>query len=373
MRALDLFAGIGLFSIGMHRAGIETVAACELAEWKRLILAEMVPCPQWADIRDLSGQEVIEHVGSIELVFGSPPCTEFSSANAAGRGLDGDDLFFEALRVVNEIRPRWFVFENSPNVRTRGADRILGEVDRSGYACWPVVVGADNAGAPHRRKRVFLYGMRRDLVADANGERGRSSPRGDHLGSKPGPKTKAQERRSVANPDTPGIRQQPRRGSGQNGQGAAEPCGAHVANPHGNGRQHGGGRGLGRDVSAQEAVSADSESERRSRGSAAEAGRWQGRESDGSACHTPDANGQGLAFWESLAPDHGPQLAVLERDLGPAIHDWAGGLGGYLRLANGCPARTARMLMSACGDAVVVEVAEEIGKAVMQKDRQWTR
>lgn len=60
------------------------------------------------------------------------------------------------FRLVCELRPRWVLVENVPALRTRGADRVLGDLESEGYTCWPFVVGADDVGAPHRRKRVWI-------------------------------------------------------------------------------------------------------------------------------------------------------------------------------------------------------------------------
>ena len=64
------------------------------------------------------------------------------------------------FRIVREVRPRWVLAENVPNLRNLGADRVLADLESEGYSCWPFVVGADDVGAPHRRKRVWIVGRR---------------------------------------------------------------------------------------------------------------------------------------------------------------------------------------------------------------------
>src|SRR4029077_781982 len=92
---------------------------------------------------------------------GSPPCQEISAANCKGTGITDDHLFWEWARLVFEIRPVWCGAENSPRARTEGVDGILDALAQANYAFWPCVVGADNAGANHRRKRLWL------IAADA--------------------------------------------------------------------------------------------------------------------------------------------------------------------------------------------------------------
>ena len=165
--ALDLFAGaVGGWSQGLHRAGVETVAACEIDEWRRGGFSAQFPTARiYPDVRELSAAMLIRDLGRLpDIVVGSPPCQDASAANTKGRGVDGErtGLFFEAIRLVSEIRPAWCAFENSPRLRTRGFDRIAAELEAIGYPCWPLVVGARHAGANHRRERVWI------IAADAD-------------------------------------------------------------------------------------------------------------------------------------------------------------------------------------------------------------
>ena len=163
MRVLDLFsAAAGGWSLGLHRAGFETVAACEWIDWRRTLYAENNPGVLiYDDVRTLTGERLLADLGTLpDIVVGSPPCQDISSANTKGKGVDGErsGLFFEAVRIIGEVRPRWFALENSANLRTRGADRVLGELEGLDYACWAVVVGGDNIGANHERKRSWVIG-----------------------------------------------------------------------------------------------------------------------------------------------------------------------------------------------------------------------
>ena len=92
-----------------------------------------------------------------ESSLGGFPCQDISGAGR-GVGIDGErsGLWSEMLRVVRECRPLWVVAENSPFLRTRGSDRVLGDLEASGYAARAVVVGAGSAGAPHLRARTFV-------------------------------------------------------------------------------------------------------------------------------------------------------------------------------------------------------------------------
>ena len=171
MRALDLFsAAAGGWSLGLHSAGFVTIAACEIIEWRRILYAENNPHVRlYEDVRSLTAARLVSDLGCLpDIIVGSPPCQDISSANTKGKGIEGErsGLYLEAVRLVADCRPRWFAFENSANLRTRGADRLLGELETIGYACEPCVVGADNVGANHVRKRSWLIGYDPEQLAD---------------------------------------------------------------------------------------------------------------------------------------------------------------------------------------------------------------
>lgn len=174
---LDLFsAAAGGWSLGMHRAGFRTVAACEAVDWRRALYAENNPgVPIYDDVRTLTAARLISDLGYLpDVVVGSPPCQDISSANTKGKGVDGDksSLFFEATRLIGEIRPRWFALENSDRVRTRGYDRIAAELEGHRYDCWPFVVGIGNAGGSHQRKRAWIIGLDANAAREQGGDAG---------------------------------------------------------------------------------------------------------------------------------------------------------------------------------------------------------
>ena len=176
-RALDLFCGAaGGWTRGLHRAGFDTVAACEIDPWRRARYTENFPSVLlYADIRDLTGARLAaDGIAAPWIICGSPPCQDASAANTRGRGVDGErtGLYREWLRLVSELRPAWTAVENSPRLRTRGIDRLLAELESLDYAVWPLVVAAGDIGAPHQRERVWI------IAADSCVDR-KFQPEGD--------------------------------------------------------------------------------------------------------------------------------------------------------------------------------------------------
>ena len=105
MRVLDLFSGIGGFSLGLERAGMETVAFCEFDKHAQKVLRKHWPeVPIHEDVRVLDGTRYRE---SVDVVCKGFPCQDLSSAGQRA-GFDGErsSLYREMLRVIGECLPR---------------------------------------------------------------------------------------------------------------------------------------------------------------------------------------------------------------------------------------------------------------------------
>lgn len=174
MRAAVLFAGIGGWEIACEANGVDVAWSAEWDYWKRERYRERWPgADLYRDVAEIDGADMLARHGPIDILLGSPPCTDISAANVRGAGIDGDNsrYYLEAIRLARETGARWIGFENSPRIRTRGADRVLDLLGDAGYARWPCVVEAEDAGAPHERGRSFVLGCRRDAIEGADAER----------------------------------------------------------------------------------------------------------------------------------------------------------------------------------------------------------
>ena len=154
LRVLDLFSGIGGFSLGLERTGgFETVAFCEIEEFPRKVLAKHWPeVPQFADVRKLTKDDLD---GPIDVICGGYPCQPFSSAGKR-RGKDDDrHLWPEFNRLVAELRPSWVIGENVAGHVSMGLDDVLSDLEGQEYACRPFVIPACAVDAKHKRNRTW--------------------------------------------------------------------------------------------------------------------------------------------------------------------------------------------------------------------------
>lgn len=153
LRTLDLFAGIGGFSLGLERTGgFETVAFCEIEEFPRKVLAKHWPdVPCYRDVRELRGSDV----GSADVICGGYPCQPFSTAGKRLGEKDDRHLWPEFMRLVVELRPTWVIGENVAGHIGMGLDAVLSDLEGEGYACRSFVIPACAVDAPHRRDRVW--------------------------------------------------------------------------------------------------------------------------------------------------------------------------------------------------------------------------
>jgi len=158
IRVLDLFSGIGGFSLGLERAGMQTVAFCEIEPFPRAVLRKHWPdVPCYDDIRTLTAQRLAEDGITADVICGGFPCQDISVAGK-GAGLAGErsGLWREYARLIGEIRPSYVIVENVAALLGRGLSTVLGDLSEIGYdAEWQVISAAD-VGAPHRRERVWI-------------------------------------------------------------------------------------------------------------------------------------------------------------------------------------------------------------------------
>lgn len=165
---MHLFAGAGGGILGDILLGHQCVCAVEINPYCQQVLAarQKDGCLPWfpvfADVQQFDGRP---WAGIVDVVSGGFPCQDISCAGK-GAGIDGErsGMWVEMARIIGEVRPRFALVENSPILTSRGLGRVLGDLAALGYDARWGVLGAVDAGAPHKRERIWI-------VADAAGER----------------------------------------------------------------------------------------------------------------------------------------------------------------------------------------------------------
>ncbi len=408
MRVLDLFSGIGGFSLGLERAGMQTVAFCEFDKKAQLVLKKHWPdVPIYDDVRELTYDKLKEdgivadscggkrgdshglqskdsnqrkkegkpdrvsgfsHATtrgndksqgqSIDLICGGFPCQPFSQAGKRKGDQDDRHLWPEYFRLIQEIRPRWVIGENVAGLISMGLDQVLSDLESEDYSCQTLVIPACAVNAPHRRDRVWILAN-----SEGNGRDG-SVNRDNELSERAICKDKQNHRHTVRSQTQCCGTPYPDVGySKHNGSSSAEECG-NIVEAGKRGEEESkqtvqlegtGGQGCdetlaysdngfelrenneiqtgGNTVAIGSQDVADSISQRGCGGTT-------GKQDAGDVRESPGCSQGG---WWNIEPDVG-------------------------RVAHGIPNRVDRLKQ--LGNAVVPQVVEEIGRAIMKVEHE---
>ena len=158
MKMLDLFSGIGGFALAARwtwKEDLDVVGFCEIEEYCQKVLEKNFPnVPIYEDINELDGNLF----NDVDLITGGFPCQDISQAGR-GAGIEKETrsgLWFEMLRVISEVRPRYAIIENVPMLTIRGGTRVIEGLAEIGYDAEWVIIGANDVGAWHTRKRIWI-------------------------------------------------------------------------------------------------------------------------------------------------------------------------------------------------------------------------
>jgi DNA (cytosine-5)-methyltransferase 1 len=162
MNELALFAGAGGGILGGKLLGWRTVCAVEWDAYARDVLVArqndgcLDPFPIWDDVQTFDGRL---WRGIVDMVSGGFPCQDISAAGK-GAGIEGErsGMWKHMARIIGEVLPQFVFVENSPLLVGRGLGTVLADLAAMGYDAQWGIVGADDEGAPHRRKRIWIRG-----------------------------------------------------------------------------------------------------------------------------------------------------------------------------------------------------------------------
>lgn len=176
IKVLSLFSGIGAFERACCRIGLdwELVNYCEIDRWASLSYSMVNQCSESLNLRDVrtvTAETVRDR--QVDLITYGFPCQDISIAGKQ-RGFVNDSgestrsgLFFEALRIIKELRPRYAIAENvkaltSTKFKNEFAT-VLSSLEEAGYTNYWRVLNAKDYGIPQNRERVFIVSIRRDV------------------------------------------------------------------------------------------------------------------------------------------------------------------------------------------------------------------
>ena len=169
LNELALFAGAGGGILGGHLLGWRTICAVEWEPYPASVLISrqndgiLPPFPVWDDVQTFDGKQ---WRGRVDVISGGFPCQDISCAGK-GAGIDGDrsSMWGHMARIIGEVQPRSVFVENSPMLVGRGLARVLGDLAKMGYDAGWCVLGAVDAGAPHKRDRIWLVANSKEFGA----------------------------------------------------------------------------------------------------------------------------------------------------------------------------------------------------------------
>ena len=157
LKLLDLFSGIGGFSLGLESTGyFETIAFVEKDKFCQQVLKKnFKDIPIESEVRNVKGERY-----AADIITGGFPCQPFSVAGKR-RGTEDDRyLWDETIRVIKECKPRWFIGENVEGIINISQGKVLQQIQKDleaeSFEVQCLVIPASSIGAWHQRKRVWI-------------------------------------------------------------------------------------------------------------------------------------------------------------------------------------------------------------------------
>ena len=165
------------FDLGLERAGMRCVGQVEIEPFCQKVLAKHWPDVwRWNDVKTLTGAQVAHHCGAVDLLCGGVPCQPASVAGKRKGAADHRWLWPDFLRLVSEINPVWVLAENPRGItslRVEGmqfSEWIAREFAARGYELLPVELAAEDVGASQRRERIFFVAYSSGLQSERRRE-----------------------------------------------------------------------------------------------------------------------------------------------------------------------------------------------------------
>jgi len=153
----SLFAGIGGFDLGLERAGMICKWQVEIDPYCNKILEK-----HWPNVKRYEDIKTVGSLEYVDLICGGFPCQPFSQAGKQKGHEDDRYLWPEMLRVITQARPAWILGENVAGIVGLALDRVLLDLENTGYTTRTFIIPACAVDARHRRDRVWIVANRTD-------------------------------------------------------------------------------------------------------------------------------------------------------------------------------------------------------------------
>ncbi len=163
MNHLDLFSGIGGFSIGLEKVGFNTIAFCEKEDYCRMLLQKHWKGVKiYNDIKECKGKEIKETYGRVDILTGGFPCQPYSVAGKQKGTADDRYLWPEMFRVIKEVQPTFVIAENVRGIINiqdgMVFETVCSDLESEGFEIQTFIIPAAGVGAPHKRERFWVVG-----------------------------------------------------------------------------------------------------------------------------------------------------------------------------------------------------------------------
>ena len=203
LKILDTFAGIGGFSYAAHElvGGFETTQFVEIDPFCQKVLKKHFPkVPCHDDIKTFTA-----YPGQYDVITGGFPCQDLSVAGRRA-GITKESrsgLFYELIRVIRLVRPKFVVMENVAAILNNGLDIVLGELSEAGYDAEWSIISASSLGASHKRSRWWCiaypndYGLSSSSISGVNDQTNPSSQKRSQEISKPQRSSESSDSRAI--------------------------------------------------------------------------------------------------------------------------------------------------------------------------------
>ena len=175
LKILDLFSGLGGFSLGLERTGnFETIAFCDNDKYSNLVLQKHWKGVKiYNDVKEITKEKLeADGVELPDIITGGFPCQPFSVAGKQKGTSDDRHLWPEMFRIIQELKPRWVIGENVKGlVNLQDGmvfETVCTDLEGEGYEVRAFNIPAAGVGAPHRRERIWIVAHRKESMVNAD-------------------------------------------------------------------------------------------------------------------------------------------------------------------------------------------------------------